>query len=101
MGHGQTPGRAEKRKASGLVIVQIGVLTVLLILSALIARSFVNLTEVHVGFATDHLLTMALDLSKRQQAQSEATTPEGGPDEGAALIERMLERIAALPGIRA
>ncbi|MEK6409525.1 MAG: ABC transporter permease [Acidobacteriota bacterium] len=100
-GHGQTAGRGEKRKASGLVMVQIGVLTVLLILSALITRSFVNLTEVHVGFATDHLLTMALDLSKSQQAQSEAAKPEGSQDQGAALIERMLEHIAALPGVRA
>lgn len=101
MGHGQTAGPAAKRKAGGLVIVQVGVLTVLLILSALITRTFINLTEVHVGFATDHLLTMALDLSKRQQDQSKEATPEGDQDEGAALIERMVERIAALPGIRA
>lgn len=100
VGHGQMAGPGEKMKASGLVMVQIGVLTVLLILSALITRSFVNLTVIHVGFGADRLLTMALDLSRRQHARPPATAPEGGHDEGATLVERMLEHIATLPGVR-
>jgi putative ABC transport system permease protein len=96
-GAGQSARPREKHIANGLVISQIGVLTVLLILSALIARSFANLVTVHIGFATDHLLTMVFVPSDNRQ---HASPPNNGHDAGALLVEQVVERVSKLPGIR-
>jgi putative ABC transport system permease protein len=72
------------------VIAQIGVSLLLLAGAGLFVRTLHNLKSVDVGFSTDHLLTFTIDprLAGYQ------------PDQVAPLYQRILDRLAGLPGVR-
>ena len=78
------------RLRSALVIAQISVAVVVLSGSLVLTRSFIRLLSVDPGFAPDRLLTFNLPLI-------EQPTPAGR----AAATVRVLESIAALPGVSA
>lgn len=71
--------------------VQIGLSVLLLVAAGLFVRTLYNLKSVDVGFKTDHLVQFRVD--PRLAGYSEAQTP--------ALYRQILDRLRALPGVRA
>ncbi|HEX3986410.1 MAG TPA: ABC transporter permease [Acidobacteriaceae bacterium] len=72
------------------VALQIGFSLVLIVAAGLFVRTIQNLRHVNVGFTTDHLLAFNL-------APELAGYP---PDDVAPVEQRVLDAVAALPGIR-
>jgi predicted permease len=73
------------------VAVQIGLSMLLLVTAGLFVRTLRNLESLDVGFATDHLVTFEVD-----------PTLAGYPPEKAGDVEtRILQTMAALPGVHA
>ena len=83
-------GRETHRARSALVVAQIALALVLLIGSALMARSFWELRQVHPGFEADGILTVRLSLT-------DAAYPE--PADSAGFYQRLLESLAELPSV--
>jgi putative ABC transport system permease protein len=71
--------------------VQIGLSVLLLVAAGLFVRTLYNLKSINVGFQTDHLIQFRVD--PRLAGYSEAQTP--------ALYRQILDRLRALPGVRA
>ena len=84
-----TTGRAAVRRA--LVIAQVSVAVVLLVGAGLLVKSFAKLMAVPSGFVTDRVLTLRISLP-------EARYP--GRPEVTSYFERLLENVAALPGVQ-
>ena len=82
-----TGGRLLFRRAT--VALQIGLSLLLLVCSGLFVRTLQNLRDVNVGFATDHLITFGL----------EPNLAGYGKDAVLPVHRRILERLAALPGV--
>jgi putative ABC transport system permease protein len=75
-----------------LLTVEIAATVVLLVAAGLLLKSFWRLRRTDVGCATDNVLTMSYSLAaKRYQS----------PEKVNAFNEALLERVRALPGIRA
>ncbi len=73
-----------------LVISEIAIALMLLIGAGLLIRSFVSLAQVHPGFVPQQILTMDVSLPR-------AKYPE--PPQVANFYDRLLPRVAALPGV--
>jgi predicted permease len=83
-------GGSQNRLRSALVVAQTAFATVLLVVGGLLLQSFGRITSVSTGFQPQNLLTMRISL------------PETGyvkPEARAALVNAVLERTAALPGL--
>ncbi|HEY7213901.1 MAG TPA: ABC transporter permease [Thermoanaerobaculia bacterium] len=86
-----TSGHAQRRMRRFLVGLQVGLVLVLLTGSGLMLRSFLRLSHLDPGFATQDVLTFQLSL------------PEPDfPDDAAAagFLDRVVERLRGLPGVR-
>lgn len=86
-GGGSVGGRLGFRRA--IVGLQIGLSVLLLVCAGLFVRTLENLRSVHVGFATDHLITFGVD-PRMAGYEATAVVP---------LNQRLVERLAALPGV--
>ena len=86
---GTTADRRHHRMRRGLVVVQVALSVVLLVGAGLLLRSFTALAHVDPGFDPSGTVTMRIFLGDRPGA------------ERVALLERILERITTLPGVRA
>jgi putative ABC transport system permease protein len=75
---------------SVMVVVELALTIVLLAGAGLMIRSFLKLYSIDIGFPTDHLTTMALQLP--------ATKYQSG-EERRTFYEQLESRIAALPGV--
>jgi predicted permease len=84
---GATADRRHHRARQVLVVAQVGLAVVLLVGAGLLLRSFVSLAHVDPGFSPARTMTFRVFLGDR---------PDG---ERVALLERLLERIRALPGV--
>ncbi len=91
-GEGRTgsAGRAARLWRKGLVAAQVSFALVLLMGAGLLFASFRHVLAVKPGFATTQVLTASLTLPK-------ARYPEEA--DRRAFLERMLERVRALPGV--
>jgi putative ABC transport system permease protein len=76
---------SHQRARSALVAVELAVALVLLTGAGLLLRSFGRLLEVDTGFSTDRLLTLQLNVGSKSLQ----------------TVEESLDRIRALPGVRA
>jgi putative ABC transport system permease protein len=91
-------GRASSESAGGgrlrnvLMVSEVALSMVLLIGAGLLVRSFVRLLEVKPGFDTANVLAVPLSLPRYSY-------PDAA--QRAALYKRAIERIGALPGVRA
>jgi len=90
-GRGSSGSVRHRRTRAALVVAEIAVALVLLVGAGLLLRSFSALTRVAPGFDPDNLLVVNLPLSPRRYADSTART---------AAVERILDRVRALPGVR-
>jgi putative ABC transport system permease protein len=85
-------GVTGRRSRSLLVVSQLSLAMALLIVSALLVRSMIDLARAPLGFNPDGLLTLQLEV------------PEWRYKTDASILDyydRLLERIRALPGVRA
>jgi predicted permease len=76
---------AHQGARSALVVVELAVALMLLTGAGLLLRSFGRLLQVNTGFATERLLTMQLSVGNTSLQ----------------VVEQSLERIRAIPGVRA
>ena len=88
-GRGATLDRRHHRLRPVLVVVQVALSVVLLIGAGLLLRSFAALAHVDVGFDPAGTVTMRILLGDRPS------------EERVALLERILERVNALPAVKA
>lgn len=83
-------GTLWRRFGANLVVVELAIAVVLLVSAGLLGKSLNRLLHVDVGFQTDHLATVSLELS-------DATY---GKDEQVLAAERkIISRVSSLPGV--
>ena len=86
---GSAGGRRSARRV--LVIAEFSLALTLLASGGLALRSFWNLTRIDLGMRTDHLLTFRLPVPDQRL---------NGPEQIRSYYRQMLEKIAAVPGVR-
>ena len=86
------PGAAQHRMRRALVIAEVALAFVLVVTGGLLMRSFNSLLRVDPGFHPDHVLTAVVNLPAARYRDTAAA---------AAFFERLLDRVRALPGVRA
>lgn len=87
-GRGATTGRGRGRIRSALVMSQLALALVLLVGSGLMYRSFAELRSVDLGFDTDRVLSVGMQVGDGMSR-----------DEAARFYLAMRERVAAMPGV--
>ena len=90
-GRGNTEGRGGLRLRNLLVALEVGISAALLVTAGLLIASFVRLMAIDRGFQVDRVLAMNLSLLSTKY-------PE--PAQQAAFFQRVLEKAAAMPGVR-
>ena len=83
--------RGGGRLRSALVVAQIALSLVLLISAGLCVRTLQNLQAVNLGFETENMLTIKLDLGRQNYSEAQ----------GREFYQRLLERVQSLPGVQA
>ena len=91
-GKGATDGLRHAKLRGGLVVLEVALSIVLLIGAGLLARSFLVLTRVDLGFNPKNVLYARLSLPKSYDNDRAKQN---------ALTRRLLERMKALPGVTA
>ena len=86
-GSGGTLGR---RFGANLVVVELAIAVVLLVSAGLLGKSLNRLLHVDVGFQTDHLATIGLELSDTSYAKDELVV---------AAERKIISRVSSLPGV--
>jgi predicted permease len=81
---------AARRFRDSLVVLEIALAVVLVIGAALVGRSFANLLRLNVGFHTDHILTMYVNLSSSTCSASVSC---------AQTESAILDRVRAIPQV--
>ena len=86
-------GASARSRASGaLVVAQSGLAVLLLVGAVLVLQSFSRMLRESPGFHTDHVLSVRVALPKARYPK---------PEQCAAFFRDLLERVSALPGVRA
>jgi putative ABC transport system permease protein len=91
-GRGTPEGRRHRRLRGLLVVSEISMALVLLVGAGLLAISFWRLAGVSPGFTADSVLTLRTQLPASRYRE---------PRRQAEFTQRVLERVAALPGVEA
>jgi putative ABC transport system permease protein len=91
-GRGMPAGGGSGRLRGALVLAEIAAAVVLLSAAGLLMRSFIAMNRADLGFRPEHVLIM--------QASVPATGKESGP-RAWQYYDRVMERVAALPGVSA
>ena len=81
-----------RRLQRAMCIVQVALAVILLIGATLMSRSLVRLLRVDLGVSTDHVLTASMNLAFGGRPTDAQTL---------ARVDRVIETIRALPGVRA
>jgi putative ABC transport system permease protein len=88
---GRGGARPTRRRLRGaLVSAEVGVAVILLVSAGLLTRSVQQLASSGLGFRTDHLLTLRLDLSGDRYAQPEARVR---------FADDFVQSVQAIPGV--
>jgi predicted permease len=91
-GRGSTEGGRRRLVRNALVVVEVAISLVLLVGAGLLMRSFISLQKVDPGFDPKNALTVSISLPKRKYPER---------DRQAAFYSRLIERVSALPGVKA
>ena len=89
-GHGTSSGRKHDRMRAVLVVSEVALACVLLVGAGLLLRSFLRVLDVDLGFQPSHAYALKVDFDDGGKAARRG-----------AIIEEMLRRVRALPGIDA
>jgi putative ABC transport system permease protein len=84
-------GASVMRLRSVLMSAEIAISMILLVGAGLLIRSFVSLSGIDVGFNTEHVLAMRIDLPEKRY---------GAPGGRLAFFEDLATRVGALPGVQ-
>ncbi|HEY7509553.1 MAG TPA: ABC transporter permease, partial [Vicinamibacteria bacterium] len=87
-----TPGPAHHRTRNALVVGQVSLALILLVGAGLLLRSFVRVMAADAGFRPDGVLTASVPLPDSRFADPKRRT---------AVVREVVERLQALPGVRA
>jgi putative ABC transport system permease protein len=87
----QANGSDGSRFRSGLIVLEVALSLALLVGATLLVRSFVKLNRVDLGFAPDQAVSLQVTLPRSVYPKA---------DQQRAFLDRLLERIRAVPGIR-
>ena len=87
-GHAVSASQGHHRLRQSLVITQIGLACVLLVGAGLLLRSFLRVLDVDLGFQPDGVAAIKIDYEEARN-----------PQRRAAILEELLRRIQAVPGI--
>lgn len=85
-----TSGRGTGRVRAGLIVAEVALSLVLLTGAGLMIRSLARVASVSVGFSTDNLLIVPLQLPEGHY---------GGSEQATTLFENVIERLQALPAV--
>jgi len=91
-GRGNAGGRRARWLASTMVVAELTLTIVLLAGAGLMIRSFLKLYSMDIGVDISRMLTMRMTLAEQKYPT---------PEPRIAFYERMLSRLAALPGVAA
>src|SRR5258708_29130617 len=91
-GRGTTVSRARGRLRGALVVAEISLALVLLVGAGLLVKNLQGLLKVHESYTPQTLLTLNLTLSDTQYST---------PARRRAFHEQVLQRVSALPGVKA
>src|SRR5882724_2329373 len=83
-------GTLWRRFGANLVVVELAIAVVLLVSAGLLGKSLNRLLHVDVGFQTDHLATMGLELSDATYSKDELVV---------AAERKIISRVSSLPGV--
>ena len=97
-GAGATAGRSRSRYQGVLVVAEVALSLVLLTAAGLMIQSVTRLLRVNPGFDPENLVSVDLWLPSKYSDSDDA--PNARPLRNA-LFDRMHERLAALPGVKA
>jgi len=89
-GRSQSAGRGTSALRKGLVAAQVAISVVLVIGAGLMVRSLANAERVDSGVDAERIAVIGTDLAQG------GVTPEQAP----AVVEQLLERVAAVPGVQ-
>lgn len=84
----QSGGRSRAQLRKALLAIEVGLTVILLIAAGLLLKSYQQLRSVDLGCATDNVLTMQFTLP-------------GPPHRRVAFLSQLVERVRALPGVKA
>jgi len=85
-----TADLSQSRAGSALIVAELAISIVLLVGAMLFARSLWRLLHTDIGVSTDHVASALVDLAYGRTV---------APDGQIALIDRLVARIGALPGV--
>lgn len=87
-GSGMAAGRSHQRFRASLVVSEVALACILLVGAGLLLRSFLRVLDVDLGFEPSHAASMQVDYN------------DGGKlDNRGPVLQEMLRRVSALPGI--
>jgi putative ABC transport system permease protein len=89
-GRGSVDSRPARRLRAGLVVAESALAVVLLAAALLLTRSLARLTAVDSGFRSERALLIGLNFPRERPAEDVPS-----------FVSRMIERVHALPGVRA
>ncbi|HSY71397.1 MAG TPA: ABC transporter permease [Alloacidobacterium sp.] len=89
-GHNASDGRKHERMRALLVVSEIGLACVLLVGAGLLLRSFLNVLRVDLGFEPSRAAAIKVDYDDGRN-----------PERRGAILQEMLQRVDAIPGIEA
>ncbi|HEY3027293.1 MAG TPA: ABC transporter permease [Pyrinomonadaceae bacterium] len=91
--------RRQGRLRRLLVIAEVALALVLLVGSGLMARSFIKLRQVDVGFSEHNVLTLRVPLPEAKYPTPKTADDPRDP-QGLVFYDQLLERIRSLPGVK-
>jgi predicted permease len=94
-GPGSGLGRKHERLRSTLVVSEVALACMLLVSAGLLLRSFLQVLDVDLGFQPEHAIAVQM------QYDDSAPTPEASAGKRAAVLQQVLARVGALPGVEA
>jgi putative ABC transport system permease protein len=89
-------GRSSVKLRRVLLAAEVALTVVLLVGAGLLLRSYERLRSVEIGISTRNVLTMSINLPEAQYGSELIKSPKK-----VAFYEQLLERVHALPGVRA
>jgi predicted permease len=89
-GRGTVGNRRARWFTGSMVVTELALAVVLLAGAGLMIRSFFNLERLNLGFSSEHLITMRLQLPDQRYDTPEARV---------AFYDRLLPKLAAVPGV--
>jgi putative ABC transport system permease protein len=89
-GRGNAGGRRARWMSATMVVVELALTVVLLVGAGLMVRSFLKLYTLDMGYASEHLMTMRLQLLADKYQDVAARR---------AFFDRLLPQVASVPGV--